>query len=299
MIKTYLSLLLFALTSIDSGAQITNSVYLDYSSLWHFHGAGWNGIYGYETFTTTYIDGDTTVNGQDYYKQYRYVHTITNSTPVSETYQLYGPSLLREDTDHNFVYYYNGSESMFLFNDSIAGSNIGDPFPALGANCNVENIVYLTIGGQTVKHVYGTVNNMTAAGIAEGIGYIGPTCGLGVEGNENMVCYYRSGDSVCFQNGFDYNDFPEPQYMNVGTEELDDSGITIYPNPVSDQLVIEQLHGENLVTWLCFDATGKLVADGTTEKKSIINVSTWKAGIYFLQLIEGEGKVTVRKIAVN
>jgi len=288
--------LLFALISVNSTAQITNSVYLDYSSLWHYHGAGWNGVYGYETFTTSYIDGDTTVNGQDYYKYFRYVHTITNSTPQSETYQLYGPSLLREDDDYNFVYYYNGSESINIFNDSLANANIGDPLPAWGANCNVENIVYLTIGGQTVKHLYGAVNNMTAAGIAEGIGYVGPTCAIGVEGNENLVCYYRLGDSVCFQSGFDPSDFPEPQYMNLGNGELSNAEMNVYPNPAGEQLVIDATSN---IKWLCYDSAGKLMSYGHADKQTIVDVSKFTAGIYFLHLVNEEGINTVQKVVIE
>lgn len=297
MIKTYLSLLLLVLTFGSSNAQITNSVYLDYSSLWHYYAGGWNGVYTYEQFTTTYIDGDTSVNGQDYYKQFRYVHLITNSTWHS--YTLYGPNLIREDDDNNFVYYSNGSESVFLYNDSIAGANIGDAYPAIGANCNVEDILYPTLGGQTLKHVYGAVTSMTTAGIVEGIGYVGPTCGVGVEGNEILVCYYRSSDSVCFAGGFAPEDFPEPQYMSVGHHEFNDSEISIYPNPASEQIFIEQFHDANAISWLCFNAMGKLVAEGPAGKNTTIDISAWKAGIYFLHLVEENEKVTVRTIAVD
>lgn len=297
MMKRYLNLLAFTLFFVNSNAQISNSVYLDYSSLWHFHGSGWNGVYGYETFTTSYMDGDTTVNGQDYYKQFRYVHTITYSTPTSETYVLYGPGLVREDASNNFVYYYNGSESVFLDNATIAAANVGDPFPAPGATCTVESVINHTIGTQTVNHLYGAVN-MPEAGIVEGIGYAGPTCALGVEGNEIMVCYYRLGDSVCFTNGFASEDFPEPQYLNLGTEELNNTDVSVYPNPASEELVIDPLQMD-LIHWSCYDATGKLVANGEAGKQTVVDVSSWNPGIYFLHLLNVERTNTVRKIVIE
>lgn len=269
-------------------------MYLDYSSLWHFHAAGWNGVYNYETFTTTYIDGDTSVNGQYYYKQFRSVHTITNS--VDNTYMLYGPNLLREDTNGDFLYYYNGSESTNLFNANIAAANVGDSFPAPGATCNVENIEYLSLGTQTLKHLYGAVN-MPQAGIAEGIGYVGPTCSLGVEGNEVLVCYYRLGDSLCFASGYEYGDFPEPQYMSLGTSELPSSEFSIYPNPVNDQLTIEG--SQDTFQWLCSDVTGKIIANGKVEQTTIVDVSQWNAGIYFLYLINADGNRTTQKLVVE
>lgn len=298
MMKTYLSLLAFTLIFVNSNAQITNSVYLDYSSLWHYHAAGWNGVFAYETYTTAYIDGDTSVNGQDYYKQFRYVHTITYSTPQNDAYMLYGPSLVREDASNNFVYYYNGSESLFLDNSSIASASIGDPFPAPGATCTVESMVNQTIGSQTVNHLYGAVN-MPQAGIVEGIGYAGPTCALGVEGNEILVCYYRLGDSVCFASGFEPEDFPEPQYMSLGNEELNSFEIAVYPNPANEELIIDPIQQADVINWMCYNATGKLVARGEADKLTTVSVSDWTAGIYFLHLVNTQGSDTVRKIVIE
>jgi len=70
----------------------------------------------------------------------------------------------------------------------------------------------------------------------------------------------------------------------------------VYPNPASEQIVIDAV---NVINWLCYDATGKLMATGSAEKQTIVDVSSWKSGIYFLHLISEEGTNTIRKIAVD
>lgn len=295
--KTCLQLLIFTCISSLSNAQITNSIYLDYSSVWHYYMSGWNGIYGFESFTTSYIDGDTTVNGQDYYRQFRYVHTITNSMPPSDSYQLYGPGLIREDANHNFVIYNNGSESLLLDNVTIAAANTGDPFPAPGATCNVENVVSLSLGSQPIKQLHGSVN-MPVVGIAEGIGYVGPICAVGVEGSEILVCYYRLGDSLCFASGFSPEDFPVPQYMGLGTTEWNSSAIKVYPNPANKQLNMV-VQDETFQFYSCYDATGKLIRKGSLGQHTKMDVSSWDTGIYFLYLTNAEQILKIQKVIIE
>ena len=297
--KTYLQLIIFICITNLSNAQITNSIYLDYSSLWHYYIAGWNGIYGFESFSTMYIDGDTTVNGQDYYKRFRYVHTITNSTPPSDSYMLYGPALIREDVNNNFVIYDSntGSESVFLDNDAILAANTGDPFPAPGATCNVQSVASLSIGSQPIKHLHGSVN-MPVVGIAEGIGYVGPICAVGVEGSEILVCYYRLGDSLCFATGHAPEDFPVPQYMSLGMAEMNNSAVKVYPNPANKQLNIEFSQDQTFQFYSCHDATGKLIQKGSIEPQTKIDVSNWDSGIYFLHLTNAEQILTIQKVVI-
>lgn len=298
--KTYLKLIIFICITNLSNAQITNSIYLDYSSLWHYYIAGWNGIYGFESFSTIYIDGDTTVNGQDYYKRFRYVHTITNSTPPSDSYMLYGPALIREDVNNNFVIYDSnaGSESVFLDNAAIVAANTGDPFPAPGATCNIESVASLSIGSQPIKHLHGSVN-MPVVGIAEGIGYVGPICAVGVEGSEILVCYYRLSDSLCFTTGYSPEDFPVPQYMSLGMAKMINSAIKVYPNPASTQLNIDNLQNENFQSYSFYDTAGKSIEQGALEQQTRIDISTWGPGIYFLHLTNTEQILQIRKVVIE
>ena len=85
-------------------------------------------------------------------------------------------------------------------------------------------------------------------------------------------------------------------FLNVGVDEQEAQLVkAIFPNPVSDILHINLL---DLVTdsdYEIFDITGKRIAQGNIDARDLeFDVSTFNAGLYFLQLQNGSGQQVLR-----
>lgn len=81
----------------------------------------------------------------------------------------------------------------------------------------------------------------------------------------------------------------------VGIDEIqEESMLTVYPNPARTTITIT---GENLRQIGVSNMLGQLVAIHQAEgSETIIDISTLPAGIYFLDIINEEGKRCVRKL---
>ena len=84
-----------------------------------------------------------------------------------------------------------------------------------------------------------------------------------------------------------------PLADNTGIDEVSNDAIQIYPNPVKDQLTIN--NGElKIINVEIVDITGKIISTFNSQL-STINVSSLQQGIYFVKIETDKGIVT-RKI---
>ena len=83
-------------------------------------------------------------------------------------------------------------------------------------------------------------------------------------------------------------------YLNI--PESDNNGIRIYPNPVRDELTIDnvQLIMSNNVE--VYDVSGKKIDNCGLSIVNSIDVSTLPAGIYFVKIETDKGIVTKKFI---
>lgn len=85
----------------------------------------------------------------------------------------------------------------------------------------------------------------------------------------------------------------EPQ---VGVNQLSAQPFSIYPNPVSNMLIINNLKNDSKI--IIYDLTGRIIymenADSTNME---LNVANWKDGIYTIQVI-ANGVSTTQKLVV-
>ncbi|MBW6482564.1 MAG: T9SS type A sorting domain-containing protein [Vicingaceae bacterium] len=289
-----LSLLMIIKTS---NAQITYFDYLDYTSEWRSYGGGWNEVYFIEEYTTTYFDGDTTINGNTYYKRYVYSNTNMYTSPTFNLY-LTGPTFIREDNNKNFYEYsvLTNTETVAFDNQLVIAGTLGSPYPELNANCSIILIDTIYLGTRPLKHIRGI--NYTPSGQLEGVGTVGASCALAVEGSVNLVCYTKSGQNIQF-NSMDCNLFPTPLRTNLTTaipEKLNNPEFYIYPNPNNGSFIIDVGNIEN-ATIEIYNISGQLILKENFWKSNTpINLKENSKGIYFVK-IETENKVIVRKIA--
>ena len=76
--------------------------------------------------------------------------------------------------------------------------------------------------------------------------------------------------------------------FNVGLNDLTDSGVSIYPNPVTSDLTVEALENSSLHI---YDALGKSVMVVEIEKGvSKLNLTTLESGVYQVQILTASGQ---------
>jgi len=92
-------------------------------------------------------------------------------------------------------------------------------------------------------------------------------------GNEDDSFIIRTDCSLCTEN----------RQASISHDQAKSEELTIYPNPTSDQLIIElpsiELLSENMSI---HDATGKLVWTGNVQGMIRLDVSTWDNGVYHI-----------------
>lgn len=77
--------------------------------------------------------------------------------------------------------------------------------------------------------------------------------------------------------------------------ELDDL-VTISPNPLTSEMIIELTDGNDFETYEIYDLAGKLVRNGKLEKLTHLNVADLHAGMYHVQLISKSGTVSKKVV---
>jgi hypothetical protein len=83
----------------------------------------------------------------------------------------------------------------------------------------------------------------------------------------------------------------------MGIENSEQTDIKFYPNPASDKIYVDR-NTENEIEVSISDLLGQEVASLTTskEKKTEIDISDLKEGIYFLRIRSGTQSITKRMI---
>lgn len=75
------------------------------------------------------------------------------------------------------------------------------------------------------------------------------------------------------------------------------AGLSIFPNPVSNDVLYINSDANALRTVIVYDILGKQVVKTTTSNNAI-NVSALNAGVYMVKITE-EGKTATRKLVVR
>ena len=70
----------------------------------------------------------------------------------------------------------------------------------------------------------------------------------------------------------------------------------VYPNPVKDILTIK---GENIKQIMIFNSLGQIVRKMDCNDNTVkVNVETLQNGMYFVNIIDGNGNVRTSKVSV-
>ena len=89
------------------------------------------------------------------------------------------------------------------------------------------------------------------------------------------------------------------QITTFGIESIANSDLfTIYPNPVSDKMVIELKGNNQKIDFKIYNSSGQIVHNGSIVEKAIVKTSDLEAGTYFVQFTDGQTTET-KKIVLN
>ncbi|HYW94139.1 MAG TPA: T9SS type A sorting domain-containing protein [Bacteroidales bacterium] len=116
----------------------------------------------------------------------------------------------------------------------------------------------------------------------------------------NHIFVYIDGGVADPQNYFiDNIQGPALMQDNTGlTARMAENSLSIYPNPVTDQLVINS--EQTMRSVAIYDVTGSLVSqDVCTSKRYSKDVSSLNAGMYFIRVTTDDHAVLVKKIMKN
>jgi Secretion system C-terminal sorting domain len=288
MKKNILKIIILLIANI--GFSQGNSNYIDQTSEWRSYRGGW----GESIYSTFYIDGTETLNGNIYYKTYRNDHKIETNiyfggTTITDA--TFGPGYLRE-INGQFLFYNitDNTEFVWFNNQTLMNSQIGDTYSFQNTNCTVESISSNLLGSVPLKRITG-VNTIGYTGAIEGIGEIGAVCSAGFEYSSYLTCYTKQGNTIQFGN-LDCNLFPNPIRVNLSTisNSLSENELSIFPNPTNGVLKVKnKLLKEN---YKIYDIRGVLIKEGIFENElETIDISNNLNGIYILKIVNGNSIV--------
>jgi hypothetical protein len=77
------------------------------------------------------------------------------------------------------------------------------------------------------------------------------------------------------------------QITNVGIASFSMEGIAIYPNPVSNELIIEIKENKEQTDFEILNSTGQVVYSGNIIQKTAVNTSKFSSGVYLIKIKNG------------
>lgn len=286
--------------SLPSNSQITNS-YIDSTSTWYELSGSFDGFNIYVTHSKYYIDGDTLLMGNNYYKVYiDQIDSIwdffTNNFTSTITSNHYYMGGLREDSLKRFYFFYmTQNAELLLFDFNVT---LGDTLPDMESNygCNIPpdtvtaiDTVYL--GTQPVRHFsLSSYWKSMYEGIGSSGGFIqsGSLCQF-IESGACLIAYTRGLDSL---------------YINCGAATTGIFNISktdhlmISPNPAFDHFTIRN-ESASQITFQLFDTFGKKVIELSTKNVStLISADKLISGLYLWRISDTKDSVRSGKLII-
>ena len=298
MLYTLLALLLMA---GEVKAQETTSILKDNSEwniLWQS-----TGVPIPELVTESLmVSGDTLVDGVFYKKVLRKLSSETQHWHGSLEYDLYG--IIKEEESGKVFYKPKEQEIEYLLYDF--GMNVNDTavmFWCQNPNCEVhvriDSIAMQHIAGAERRVFYVSSKDMfgdewhwlntwvEGIGAMEGLLYSCHIVNAGGITLHELLCYHEDGELV-WQNSTYNTCLIDPLSIQ---DNIEASGLQVYPNPARDRVVIEGLETSEVMV---YNALGQVVK--TVRRTNEVDLSGLVDGVYLLRITDADGKVYTNKI---
>jgi Secretion system C-terminal sorting domain/FG-GAP-like repeat len=182
-------------------------------------------------------------------------------------------------------------------------STIGFSSPTVINTPNGRVLVTGSQDGQIESYVLGPANSNPFVQLSGRLGNVREgfrTCpafaDLDADGVLEMVVGNQRGGLSLFKTRMQA--YTPPTSTDVVVQNA--PRLHLQPNPATDQVRIEVSgDGTVLTQWIIFDALGRSIAQGTTQKRVFdVEISDWASGTYFVQ-IRQEGRQAVERLVVR
>ena len=90
--------------------------------------------------------------------------------------------------------------------------------------------------------------------------------------------------------------FQQSTIKVTGITSVSDLSVRIYPNPTASFVNIES---DYELSYSLYDGNGKLVTQGTLDKKAVLDMSAYATATYMLSLSKGNSTNTYKIIKIN
>lgn len=266
---------LFLLSSIQA------QYHLDQSSMWAYYKTEWQGPMTTTNYRTITIDGDTTIQGQTYFKRYiqGVDQVLMGAPPATSTIvpkQFF--DLVRDDANY-FYTNINGQDTAILdFTRSVGDSVF------LGGLCadSLSQVDTLYLGSTALRKW--SFYSYSIIPYIEGVGpitYLGLENHCTITGNASygLVCYEKQGEQLILDPNINCQVYNSTMNVKEGEQAL-----KIYPNPTSGKLQIEYSNSlEKRIEVL--NANGQLIfAKESNQELSTLDMTDYPKGAYFLRV---------------
>lgn len=249
-------------------------------------------------------------------------HIIKANSAVYTTTESYLPCYIREDTVAKKVYvvlHVDGFHPVDTIERLLYNFNLNLNDTANLKNAWNEPYIITAIGIDStlirgswhkVWHIkndeYYPIINTVDYYVIEGIGctrgFLNPinVANQWYDGAIHLGCFENKGSYPTLSPNVPYSDslayagvyccFDNKASCTLKTPNIELAGsVKIYPNPVSEQVVIEASNGLDESAISIYDIFGRQVYNAVLQKKLIINTSTLKPGVYVVQLTDMNG----------
>lgn len=264
---------------------------------------------GGKTTLKMYVDGDTTVAGQTYYKL---VNDWYYASEDSTYTQMIG--FFREDVTERKVYSLNSptaieNETIYYdfskdVGDTLRLGSDGGTILVVDSITNSVNLCDGTIEVNSRVFYLSNVNDEEAAIIwVEGVGsiaglqayYYGVDCD---SLDEAMICKVTDNEIIYHFGGIE--GFEECAFeVETSNQQLpEELSLRIYPNPVQTDLRISGDPSElGNARYRIFSMTGKMLKTGYLDynRETSLDVSTLQSGAYFIEIYNASKNLLTNK----
>jgi len=300
--KKIVLLLFIALLSIVAVAQNVIPIPVDSTSVWRISRQHNDESCVYHYSSIYYIDGTTTIGGKEYSKVYEegyhWCSSVNPQYPCTCSSYYQGIFVGGIRTENGKVYGYRPYESPGLFMDFTL--NVGDTL--------FSNICYYGKIIESIDSVMVGTEYRTRFNFEDDYSY----CGWMIEGVGHQQGLFESMDEpfestshlICYGENY------VPIFGNmdcditVGQEEIEQRGLSIYPNPSNTIVVIDfgkSINQKEIVVKV-MDQMGKVMFEKCLKKNSTqlsISVQDWASGMYIATATIDNGDTGSRKFVVR
>lgn len=313
MKKLFLFLIFITLNGITFGQQI----WVPPGAEWHYGFVRANPAlnFGYIKIISV---GDTVILGKSckILDQIQIRYNTWYPTPGFDTLSL-GKVYTYADSTKVYTYKNNKFYTLYDF-----GATVGTiwtvcwynlVFPNDTGQVKVDAIDYSVINGETLKTLYvsrvpGSCIGWTSAVILERLGCINEfmfpdydeSCVSDIQINGNFRCY--KDDSFPMYSVTNSDTICEYVLTDIGAKIQNEGNINISPNPASEYLLIESSvpqWNNSIISIYTIDGQKIKEIIQQNEMKTRIDVSSYKPGLYILNIIGKDGCNMNKKIIIN